>query len=161
MGYTITFHKAHADAGSNNYSDIASGTVTALTAHSTITPEVRIPGKVAKEPTGDQTIFLGGEKSSITDFYRVWEMTFLTASQADNTVNDVEKYEDFLDFITDNDAFFWMDMSAYSTASGRAKTWHGAGTLIPIVFADWSTSINEKDGTETLTVKVEHRWRNK
>lgn len=161
MGYTVTFHKATEDYSTNNYSEIASGSITALTGHSTITCKVRIPGKVPYVPSGEQTVFMGGEKSSITSFYRIWEMTLLTAAHKDDAVNDVENYEDLVAFIADKDAFFWMDLSAYSTASGRAKVWHTAGTLIPVVFGDWGFSAAEKDGTETMTLKVEHRWENK
>lgn len=162
MGYTIQFHRASADT-SGTYSDVASGTVTALTGYSALTAtNVRLPGGVPHVPEDEQITFLGGEKSSVKNYRRVWEMTFLNAAHKTSTINDVDKYEDFLSFVLHaNYPYLWMDMSAYSTASGRVNPWHTANTFIPIVIDDWAISVNEKEGTETLTVTISHRWRNK
>ena len=93
MGYTVTFHRASADT-TGTYSDVASGTVTALTGYSALTAtQVRLPGGVPHTPEDEQITFLGGEKSSIKNYRRVWEMTFLNAAHQTSTVNDIDKYE--------------------------------------------------------------------
>lgn len=162
MGYTVTFHKASADPSSGSYSTITDSTVDGFDDHAELTFEVRLPGGVPHVPEDEQTTFLGGEKSTVKNYRKVWEMTFLSAAHSDNSVNDIEKYQDFLTFVLDGDCpFLWMDMSAYSTASGRAIPWHAANTYIPITVDDWSVAVNEKQGTETLTVTIGHRFRNK
>ena len=162
MGYTITFHRASQDTSSGAYDEITDTTVDAFTGHSEIDCQVRIPGGVPHTPEDEQITFLGGEKSPIKNYRRVWEMTFLPAAHQTNTTHDVADLHTFLAFVLHSDyPYLWMDMSAYSTASGRAQTWHTAGKYLPITVDDWSTSINEKQGTETLTVTISHRFRNK
>lgn len=161
MGYTITFHKSTADASTNNYDEITNSTVDALSGHTSLECKVRIAGGIPYRPEDEQITYLGGEKSSMLQFRRVWEMTFLTASHRASSTNSISNLTDFIQFVTDSaKPYLWMDMSAYSTASSRAETWHTAGKYIPIVIDDWSTSINEKEGTETLTATISHRWRN-
>jgi len=162
MGYTVTFHRASADSGTSSYDEITDSTVDALTGHSEIDCKVRLAGGVPYTPEDEQITFLGGEKSSVKNYRRVWEFTFLAAAHRTNTTHSVANLNTFLQFVLHADyPYLWMDMSAYSTASGRAATWHTAGKYLPIVIDDWSISIDEKRGTETLTVTISHRFRNK
>ena len=163
MGYTVTFHRASEDASSGSYATAADAVVDALDGHSEITVQVRLPGGVPYVPEDEQITFLGGERSSIQNYRRTWEMTFLRASHKANSINDVADYEELLLFFLDKDyPHFWMDLSAYSTASERATAWHAANTYIPVTLDNWSPSeVDEKSGTEVLTATVSHKWRNK
>jgi hypothetical protein len=159
MGYTVKFYKATADYSSNNYASVAASSLTGVTGY---TASTDIPCRLVNinfNPEIDQTTFLGGEKSSVNQYRRQYELTFATGGFRDTTfdINDIESL--ILDYFTSE--YLWVSFEAFGTASARAKTYHTAGHVLPVVVDEYSITHDEKKAAVTLVCTLSHRWRNK
>ena len=159
MGYTVKFYKATADYSSNNYASVAATSLSGL-ADYTASGDIQCRlVNINYSPEIDQTTFLGGEKSSVNQYRRKYELTFLTGGfrYASFDINDIESL--ILDYFTSE--YLWVSFEAFGTASGRAKTYHTTAHVLPIVVDEYSLTHDEKNASVSLTVTLSHRWRNK
>jgi hypothetical protein len=159
MGYTVKFYKATADYSSNNYASVAATSLSGL-ADYTASGDIQCRLVNINYSTEiDHTVFLGGEKSSVNQYRRKYELTFLTGGFRDATfdINDIESL--ILDYFTSE--YLWVSFEAFGTASGRAKTYHTTAHVLPIVVDEYSLTHDEKNASVSLTVTLSHRWRNK
>ena len=159
MGYTVKFYKSTADYSSNNYASVAASSLTGLTGY---TASSDIPCRLVNinfDPENEQIVFLGGEKSSVNQYRRKYELTFLTGGFRDATfdINDIESL--ILDYFTSE--YLWVSLEAFGTASARAKTYHTTAHVLPVVVDEYSLTHDEKKASVSLTVTLSHRWRNK
>ena len=159
MGYTVKFYKATADYSSNNYASIAISSLTGLTGYTAGSDTPCRLVNLNYEQEGEQTDFLGGEKSSLNQFRRTYELTFLTGTFQNNSTFDIADIETLITTYFTSE-FLWVSFEAYSTASSRASTYHTTAHVLPVVVNEYSISYDEKKGAAVLTVSLAHRWRN-
>lgn len=158
MGYTVKFYKSTADYSSNNYASVAASSLSSLGGYAA---SGDIPCRLVNlnyNPENEQTQFLGGEKSSVNQYRRIYELTFLTGSFKDATF-DIADIESLITTYFSSE-YLWVSFEAFSTATSRASTYHTTAHVLPVVVDEYSISYDEKKGAAVLTVSLSHRWRN-
>ena len=159
MGYTVKFYKSTADYSSNNYASVAASSLSGLTGYAA---SADIPCRLVNlnyNAESEQIEFLGGEKSSVNQYRRMYELTFLTGTFKDNSTFDIADIESLVTtYLTAE--FLWVSFESFSTATSRASTYHTTAHVLPVVVDEYSLAYDEKKGAVVLNLTLSHRWRN-
>ncbi len=156
--YKITLHKATSDTSTSAYDEILISSIATFPGYANQDAEIRIAGEdfIAE---GEQIKFLGGEKSSNNFFRREYGVIFLKATYGASSWDWSNVKALIKSYLTSE--FLWIDFASWQTQTNIAEHYHDSDKAIPVVVKEWSVAGNEKQGTKTLNVSFEHRWRNK
>ena len=160
MGYTVKFYKATEDYSTNNYASIAIATLAGATLDG-YTAGSDTPCRIVNlnyNPEIEQTEFLGGEKSSVNQYRRTYELIFLTGSVQDATFDIADMQTLITNYFTSE--FLWVSFEAFGDATSRATPYHTTLHVLPVVIDEYSLAYDEKRASAVLTVTLSHRWRN-
>ena len=160
MGYTVKFYKASEDYTANNYASVL---ITSLAAETLTgyTASADIPCRLVNlnyNAESEQVEFLGGEKSSVNQYRRIYELTFLTGTFKDSTFDIADIESLVTTYLTAE--FLWVSFESFSTATSRASTYHTTAHVLPVVVDEYSLAYDEKKGAVVLNLTLSHRWRN-
>lgn len=155
--YKLTLYKATEDTSSSDYADILESTVSGFAGFNSLDCEVRLIQENDKLE-GEQVEYLGGEKSSKSEYRRTYnpifkKFTYAASSWDISDMNNITRSYF-------NSEFLWLGLASWDAITAPAENNHATGKIIPIVLSEYGIESDEKAGLKTLSATFEHRYKN-
>lgn len=154
--YKLTLYKATEDSSTSDYADILESTISGFAGFNSLDCEIRLVQE-ADKLEGENVEYLGGEKSSNTDYRRTYNPIFKQFTYAGSSWDISDMNNITRNFFTSD--FLWLGLASWESITAPAENYHSSGKVIPIVLTEYGIESDEKAGLKTLTATFEHRFK--